>query len=139
MFYIVGRMEEEYLIDIQLPEHYRIACSLDQKKNTLSVNGYNLLSESPIICSDTLQHNMYEVNGIKFYIWFQGECNPDWKKLKNDFLAFTKSQIKHFGEFPVDMYHFFFQILWSPFYYIYLLSSKFLLFFLPLLFFVLNF
>ena len=34
----------------------------------------------------------------------------EWEKLKKDFIAFTKSQIKHFGSFPVNQYHFLFQI-----------------------------
>ena len=110
MFYIVGRMEEEYQLKMEIPENYKIASSMEQSKNTLNVKGYDLLSESPIICSDTLQHGSYEVNGITFHLWFQGKCKPDWKKLNTDFTAFTKSQIKHFGGFPVDIYHYFFQI-----------------------------
>ena len=110
MFYIVDRMEDEYQLKIEIPENYQIASSMKQDSNILSVKGYDLLSESPIICSDSLQHGTYEVDEITFHLWFQGDCNPDWKKLKKDFTAFTKSQIKHFGGFPVDEYHFFFQI-----------------------------
>tara|TARA_B100001250_G_scaffold137918_1_gene117994 strand:- start:6542 stop:8248 length:1707 start_codon:yes stop_codon:yes gene_type:complete len=110
MFYIVDRMEEEYQLNIDLPESYKIASSMCQEENTLKVKGYDLLAESPIICSDSLQHGDYEVEGITFHIWFQGVCKPDWKKLEKDFMAFTKSQIKHFGGFPVDEYHYFFQI-----------------------------
>jgi predicted metalloprotease with PDZ domain len=50
------------------------------------------------------------VGDITFHLWFQGECSPDWGKLNKDFTAFTQSQIKHFGGFPVDEYHYFFQI-----------------------------
>ena len=110
MFYIVGRIEEKYQIHLQIPQDYKIACSMDQQKNTLTVKGYDLLAESPIICSDSLQQGEYEVNGIKFNIWFQGFCNPNWKKIKKDFRAFTKSQIDHFGGFPVKEYHYLFQI-----------------------------
>ena len=110
MFYIVGRMEEEYQLEMKIPKNYKIASSMQQNGNTLHVKGFDLLSESPIICSDTLQYGSYEVNGITFHLWFQGKCNPDWKKLSSDFTAFTKSQIKHFGGFPVDVYHYFFQI-----------------------------
>jgi predicted metalloprotease with PDZ domain len=53
------------------------------------------------------------VSGITFNLWFQGKCQPNWKKIKKDFTAFTKSQINHFGGFPVDEYHYFFQI--TPF------------------------
>ena len=110
MFYIVDRMEEDYKIDLDLPATYKIASSMNQENNTLTVKGYDLLAESPIICSDSLQHGTYQVNGINFNLWFQGECKPNWKKLKKDFISFTKIQIKHFGGFPVNEYHFFFQI-----------------------------
>ena len=113
IFYIVERIEEEYQIYLEIPERYKIASSMEKKGNTLSVKGYDLLSESPIICSGSLQHNSYDVNEITFNLWFQGPCDPDWKKLIKDFSAFTNSQIKHFGSFPVDEYHFLFQI--TPF------------------------
>ena len=110
MFYIVDRSQEVYQLNLDLPNDYKLASSMHQEKNTLTVKGYDLLAESPIICSNSLQHTDYKVNGITFHIWFQGICNPNWEKLKKDFTAFTKSQIKHFGSFPVDEYHFFFQI-----------------------------
>ena len=113
MFYIVDRMEEDYKIELDLPATYKIASSMNKENNTLTVKGYDLLAESPIICSDSLQNGTYQVNGINFNLWFQGECKPNWKKLKKDFISFTKSQIKHFGGFPVNEYHFFFQI--TPF------------------------
>ena len=110
MFYIVDRMEEDYKIELDLPATYKIASSMNKENNTLTVKGYDLLAESPIICSDSLQNGTYQVNGINFNLWFQGECKPNWKKLKKDFISFTKIQIKHFGGFPVNEYHFFFQI-----------------------------
>ena len=110
MFYIVDRMEEEYQLNMQIPKNYEIASSMKKDGNVLSVKGYDLLSESPIICSDTLQHGTYQVDGITFHLWFQGKCKLDWKKLKKDFTAFTKSQIEHFGGFPVNEYHYLFQI-----------------------------
>ena len=110
MFYIVDRMEEEYQLNMRIPESYKIASSMQKNGNTLNVKGYDLLAESPIICSSNIQHDSYQVNNIEFHIWFQGTCKPDWIKLKKDFTAFTQSQIKHFGVFPVDEYHYFFQI-----------------------------
>ena len=110
MFYIVDRMEEEYQLNINIPESYKIASSMQKNGNTLNVKGYDLLAESPIICSSNIQHDSYQVGSIDFHIWFQGVCKPDWVKLKKDFTAFTKSQIKKFGAFPVDEYHYFFQI-----------------------------
>ncbi len=109
-FYIVNRMNEEYCLNFDLPKNYKIATSMQKEGHTLNAKGYDLLAESPIICSDSLQHSNYEIEGITFHMWFQGSCKLDWNKLKSDFSAFTKSQIKHFGKFPVDEYHFLFQI-----------------------------
>ncbi len=110
MFYIVDRMEEDYKINLELPKDYEIASAMQQEGNTLHIKGYDALAESPIICSNSLQHDTYEVEGITFHLWFQGPCTPNWEKLKNDFSAFSKSQIKYFGGFPTSSYHFFFQI-----------------------------
>ena len=113
MFYITDRINDEYHLKMNLPNDYTIASSMLQVENVLKVKGYDLLAESPIICSNSLQHDSYSVSGITFNLWFQGKCQPNWKKLKKDFTAFTKSQINHFGGFPVDEYHYFFQI--TPF------------------------
>ena len=109
-FYIVDRMQEKYKLNFDLPKDYKIASSLLTQNTTLTAKNYDELAESPIICSNALQYDFYEVDNIKFHLWFQGRCNLNWKKLKNDFTLFTKSQINHFGEFPVDEYHFIFQI-----------------------------
>ena len=77
MFYIVDRIEDNYEVKLEIPDNYKIASSLEKNGNCLLAKNYDVLSESPIICSDNLQHNTYEVNDIKFHIWFQGECNPD--------------------------------------------------------------
>ena len=110
IFYIVERTEEKYKLNLQIPKNYEIATSMSIQENTLSATSYDILAESPIVCSDSLKHETYEVDGITFHLWFQGECNPEWDRLKTDFSAFTTEQIKHFGGFPVDEYHFLFQI-----------------------------
>ena len=110
MFYIVSRINEDYSIKIKLPNDYKIVSSLKQMNNLLSAKNYDELAESPIICSNNLQYDSYIVNNITFHLYFQGECNINWEKIKNDFSAFTKSQIEHFGSFPVDEYYFLFQI-----------------------------
>ena len=110
MFYIIGRMDEEYRLNFEIPEKYKITSSMKKKGRILLVKGYDLLAESPIICSKHIQHGCFTLEDIKFNLWFQGECTPNWGTLYNDFKAFTQSQIKHFGGFPVDEYHFFFQI-----------------------------
>ncbi len=110
MFYILERKNENYSIQFDIPKNYQIATSLKKEKHILYANDYDNLAESPVICSSTLKHDTYIVENIKFHLWFQGNCKIDWKKIKTDFTLFTQSQINHFGGFPVDEYHFLFQI-----------------------------
>ena len=110
IFYVVGRENEMFNVNLDLPKDYQIATSLKKNKNLLTANNYDELAESPFICSSLLQHNKYSVNNIDFHLWFQGKCKIDWEKIKKDFYLFTKTQIEHFDGFPVDEYHFLFQI-----------------------------
>ncbi len=109
-FFIVDRMKETYTLNFDIPKDYKLASSLSNENKTLIAKNYDELAESPIICSNSLQHDFYEVNNIKFHLWFQGKCNLDWTKLKKDFSLFTQKQINHFEGFPVNEYHFLFQI-----------------------------
>mgnify|MGYP001158532873 FL=1 len=109
--YVVGRMEEECSIDLELPSDYEIACGLEKTaKHSMKACCFDTLAESPFIASNSLQHDMYEVEGIPFHLWFQGPCTPPFEKLKKDFASFTQEQIDCFGGFPCSDYHFLFQM-----------------------------
>jgi len=110
IFYITDRINDKYEITFDIPQDYIIASSLEKSKNLLKGNSFDEIAESPIICSNTIKHDIYTVNKINFNLWFQGPCNINWDKIKTDFIAFTQTQINHFDSFPVDEYHFFFQI-----------------------------
>jgi len=109
--YVPNRMEEVCVVDLDVPGNYKIACSLEQNGHQLKANNFDELAESPWIASNSLQHKSYEVEGIEFHVWFQGECQPDWDRILKDFKAFTIEQIKDFTAFPVPEYHFINQIL----------------------------
>jgi predicted metalloprotease with PDZ domain len=63
-----------------------------------------------------LQHNFYEINAVKFHLWFQGNVKPNWDILLRDFYIFSNEQLNLFKSFPGKEYHFIFQILPTPFY-----------------------
>lgn len=114
--YVVGRTGEPHRIELQIPENYDIACSLKQEKNALIAADFDELADSPFIASATIKTDHYEVNGIKFYVHFNGECQPDFALIKKDFLAFTQKQMEFWTDFPSDEYHFLFQVLPFKFY-----------------------
>ena len=114
--YVVGRQNEEHQVELTVPQNYKIVCSLKQTNNTLIAGNFEELVDSPFVASQKIQSDVYEVNGINFYLHFIGECKPDFTKIKNDFSAFTKKQIEFWKGFATDEYHFIFQVLPFKFY-----------------------
>jgi predicted metalloprotease with PDZ domain len=109
---VVGREQEPCELKLQIPENWQVACGLPARETTvLTAQDYEQLVDSPLIASPVLKFASYEVNGIAFNIWIQGECQPEWARIIQDFSAFTKEQINLFGDFPVADYHFLNQIV----------------------------
>ncbi|WP_114784992.1 M61 family metallopeptidase [Botryobacter ruber] len=109
---VEGREQEPCQLVLDIPDHYEVACGLKQsEKHTLQAGSYDELVDAPLIASASLQLTKYEVDGIPFYIWLQGDCEPDWHRISHDFGAFTKEQLTLFGDFPVADYHFLNQLL----------------------------
>ena len=114
--YVPSRMNEEHVIELDIADDYKIATSLHQKNKTLTAQSFDELADSPFIASAGLQSDYYEVKGIKFWLHFNGECRPDFNKIKTDFKKFTETQLSFWGGFPVNEYHFLFQVLPFKFY-----------------------
>ncbi len=114
--YVPQRMNETHVVQLEIPDNYTIACSLLVTGKTLTASSFDELADSPFIASASIKSDVYEVNGIQFHLHFNGECKPDFTKIKTHFTAFTKKQIEFFGGFPVDEYHFLFQVLPNKFY-----------------------
>jgi predicted metalloprotease with PDZ domain len=94
-----------------IPASWEVAGSMKKQGEEYLAKDFDELADSPFICSPNLQHDSYTSGGTLFHLWFNGEVKPDWNRLKKDFQAFTDKQIEKFTEFPVDEYHFLFQIL----------------------------
>ena len=102
---------EETRLELYIPGDWKIAGSMEQEDRVLKAANFDELADSPFICSASLQYNFYEVKGVLFHVWFQGECKPDWDKLIPDFKAFSEKQIEKFVEFPEKEYHFLIHVL----------------------------
>ncbi len=114
--YVDGRREEEHRVELKIPDNYKIAASLKKEGNVLIAADYEELVDSPFIASAAIQTDSYTVNNITFYLHFNGECRPDFEKIKKDFAAFTKKQLEFWGDCPTGEYHFLFQVLPVKFY-----------------------
>tara|TARA_R110002049_G_scaffold278391_6_gene457179 strand:+ start:4863 stop:6584 length:1722 start_codon:yes stop_codon:yes gene_type:complete len=110
--YSPDRIDEECELQLELPENYKVACGLKSLGGfAFEAADFHELVDCPLIASDNLKKDSYKLGNTTFYLWFQGECQPDFERLKKDFVPFTEKQMELFGEFPTDEYHFLFQIL----------------------------
>lgn len=100
-------MEQPVTVELKVPRNYEVATGMKlKKKHTMEAANIQELMDCPFIASVDMQHDTYKVGDTKFHIWLAGECKPDWKRMKNDFTAFSKVQIEAFGTCPVPEYHF---------------------------------
>lgn len=114
--YVPERMNELHVVEVQVPDSYKIACSLPKQGNTLTAQSFDELADSPFIASNALQSDVYQCRDINFYIHFNGICKPNFEKIKKHFLAFTEAQIEFWKDFPYDEYHFLIQVLPTKYY-----------------------
>jgi len=104
-------LEKPAIVELDIPKEWKVATGMEAVGNNLfSVSDYHQLADSPFIASAGLQHSFYEVEGVLFNIWFQGEFKFDTQRILNDFRKFTKVQMEIMGDFPVKKYHFLYQI-----------------------------
>ncbi|MEJ8804512.1 M61 family metallopeptidase [Pontibacter sp. H249] len=104
---VEGREHEPYFLKLDIPESWQIACGLPEvDAHTLQAENFDELADSPFISSPSLSKETYTINGINFHVWIQGDCQPNWERIKHDFAAFTKEQLEVFGDFPVTDYHY---------------------------------
>jgi predicted metalloprotease with PDZ domain len=114
--YVPERMQETHVIELCIPEDYVIACSLPIEGRKLTATNYDELVDSPFMASAGIQTAYYDCSGTRFYLHFNGECRPDFEKIKTDFKAFTQKQHEFWSDYPFDVYHFLFQIVPQKFY-----------------------
>jgi predicted metalloprotease with PDZ domain len=118
LLYIPGDLNSPCSLKLKgLPKDYKIASGLKfNSSREAEVETFHTLADSPFIASDSLQHEEYEVDGHKFNLWMQGEAEPDWERVKDDFKKFTKEQLDLYGELAVKEYHFLYQLPTFKFY-----------------------
>lgn len=109
--FVKGREKEPIKVFIDAGKKDKVATGMQKIGDHYVVESFDELADSPFVSSNKIQKIFYEVAGTPFYLWFQGECKPDKKKLISDFKKFTKVQLKMMGSFPFKEYHFIYQIL----------------------------
>lgn len=109
--FVQGKENQQHKVNFDLPDHWEYAGPLKYENSYFLAESYDELADSPFICSPNLQSTKYNVDGVDFFIWFNGIIKPEWGRLVEDFQAFTEKQIEKFTEFPEKEYHFLIQVL----------------------------
>lgn len=117
LMFPAGRISESSTIELSLPPNYIVATSLSNTgNNVFSAIDFHELYDSPLIASASLQLQKYKAGNSEFFVWFQGNCKPEWDKIIRDFIFFSREQYEMMGDFPFTNYHFLIQILPYRFY-----------------------
>lgn len=117
LMYTLERMENQVQIDFDIPIDWTIAGSPQHiGERSYTVQSFDELFDTPVICSPNLTSKSYEMNQSTFTVWFNDLENIDWERLIGDFKKFTQKQIEDFGEFPSSEFHF---LIHTPNYHLY--------------------
>lgn len=110
LVFIEAQQSKSCSLKVEVPAHFKLACGAKHEENLIKCESFHELVDSPFIASPNLVHLDFDVKKVKFHLWFQGEVKLDEKKIIEDFQKYTLAQINMFGDFPVDEYHYLFQI-----------------------------
>ena len=106
LIYIEELFNKPIHLQLDIPKNWQIATSLETLDATLTAPSFEVLYDSPFICSNKLVNESYTIGQTKFFVWFNDIQDIPWDRLLNDFERFSKKQIKDFGEFPSKEFHF---------------------------------
>lgn len=115
-FEVEGHAEERILVEINHPQHFQFCTTLLSANNEYYATNFQQLADSSFLASQSLTHESVELEGIFFHLWFKGQVNFDLSEFKTNIKDFAEKQIEAFGEFPVEEYHFIYQLLPYPHY-----------------------
>ena len=115
-FELKGREKEQIHVEVATPPEYRICTTLLKENGKYFARGFQQLADSSFLASQSLTHDSYEVRGTIFHLWIKGEIHFELTDFMTEVKKFTEKQIESFGEFPVDEYHFIYQLLPYPHY-----------------------
>lgn len=113
MLYAEDRLDQPCEVHLELPDDYKVACSLAQSAHhVLLAKDYYELVDSPMIASNRLQHHTYSAGGALFHLWDMGDSGSlSWPLTVEAFRRFSVAQCQAMGGYPGSDYHFLFQFL----------------------------
>ncbi|REG82819.1 M61 family metallopeptidase [Algoriphagus antarcticus] len=115
-FEVEGMSDERINVEINYPQHYQSCTTLLQENHEFFAINFQQLADSSFLASQNLTHDSFESGEVNFHLWFHGELYFDLNEFKANLQRFAEKQMEAFGEFPVEEYHFIYQLLPFPHY-----------------------
>lgn len=109
--YEVGRESERFSVQLNVPEHWQIACQLPVLNQTLEAKHFDQLADSPFFASPNLIHHSFGLNQSTIHFWFEGGVVADMALLEEQTRKYALAQTEIFGELPLKDYHFLYLLL----------------------------
>lgn len=98
-------------VNLNVPDTYLVASSMRNAGSRLYASGYEELADSPIIASPDLEHHLFDLDDHVFHIWIQGHHRLNIPRFIEQAKAYTREQIRIFGEMESVEFHYLFLFL----------------------------
>ncbi|SFU19810.1 Predicted metalloprotease, contains C-terminal PDZ domain [Algoriphagus locisalis] len=115
-FEVEGRSEEKIQVEINHSDNFNSCTTLLTENGEFFASNFQQLADSSFLASQSLAHVLFQVGNNNFHLWFNGEIHFDLAEFKAEVQSFAEKQIEAFGEFPVEEYHFIYELLPYPHY-----------------------
>ncbi|MEP0711917.1 M61 family peptidase [Algoriphagus sp.] len=115
-FEIEGQSEERIEVQVETPENFRTCTTLLSENKLYFANSFQQLADSSFLASESLIHETFQEGTVNFHLWFHGKIHFDLTEFKENIKGFAQKQMEAFGEFPVEEYHFIYELLPYPHY-----------------------
>ena len=104
--------ELTYEMDVKIPTGFQLMSTLPMGMSGQFVaNNFQQLVDATFLAAAHLTHWEYTSESVVFHCWFKGDIHFNKAGFLEKFQKFSTKQIRDFGEFPEEEYHFIFQLL----------------------------
>ncbi|PZX50737.1 putative metalloprotease with PDZ domain [Algoriphagus ratkowskyi] len=110
-FEIENMSEDKIQVEVNYPSHYQFCTTLLSENNGFFASNFQQLADSSFLASQNLTHQLFTIDQVCFHLWFHGDIHFDLTEFKTNINQFAEKQIRTFGEFPVEEYHFIYLLL----------------------------
>jgi predicted metalloprotease with PDZ domain len=116
LIYPDGLELDPCLLEVELPENWQSATTLDVSGNNYYAENYYELTDRPLLAAKKLTHLNYNVQDTPFHLYIYGQAPVDFHDITPSFEAFSKAQLETFKSYPFGQYYFLIVILPFRFY-----------------------